>query len=69
MSEYEFKDYRAKPLIKKALRLTCSQEIFTLECTMKAEAGDWLIMGIKGELYPCKDDIFRESYEEVKNEP
>lgn len=27
--------------------------------------GDWIITGIKGELYPCKDDIFRETYEPV----
>lgn len=30
--------------------------------------GDWIITGIKGEHYPCKPDIFAETYEEVKNE-
>jgi hypothetical protein len=25
--------------------------------------GDWIIMGIRGEYYPCKDDIFRKTYE------
>ena len=25
--------------------------------------GDWIIRGIKGELYPCKDEIFRLTYE------
>lgn len=39
--------------------------IKTLEGTMKADSGDWIIKGIKGELYPCKPDIFAETYEAV----
>ncbi|QIG68225.1 hypothetical protein EVB56_034 [Rhizobium phage RHph_Y1_10] len=30
-----------------------------------ASVGDWIIRGVKGELYPIKDEIFRETYEEV----
>jgi len=37
--------------------------IRTLEGTMKADKGDYVIRGIKGELYPCKPDIFHSSYE------
>jgi hypothetical protein len=33
-------------------------EIHTLEGTMKANKGDYIIRGVKGELYPCKPDIF-----------
>jgi hypothetical protein len=32
---------------------------------MVANLGDWIIEGIKGELYPCKPDIFEATYEEV----
>lgn len=32
----------------------------------RIDLGDWLIRGIKGELYPCKPDIFEATYEEVK---
>lgn len=39
--------------------------IDTLEGTMTAGAGDWIIKGVKGEFYPCKDDIFRATYEAV----
>lgn len=39
--------------------------ITTLEGEMRAEEGDFIIKGIKGELYPCKSDIFWASYEEV----
>jgi hypothetical protein len=41
--------------------------IDTLEGTMHAEPGDWVIRGVKGELYPCKDDIFQLTYEPVDN--
>ncbi len=33
--------------------------------TVKVEWGDWIIQGVKGELYPCKPDIFEATYEEV----
>lgn len=35
----------------------------TLEGTMTGAAGDFIIQGIKGELYPCKREIFMETYE------
>ena len=37
--------------------------IITLEGTMSASLGDWIIKGVKGELYPCKPEIFAETYE------
>lgn len=39
--------------------------ITTLEGTMSADVGDYIIKGIKGEFYPCKPDIFEASYSEV----
>ncbi len=41
-------------------------EIPTLEGTLRASLGDWIIKGIKGELYPCKPDIFEQTYEKVE---
>lgn len=32
---------------------------------MFASVGDWIIRGVKGEIYPCKPDIFESTYEEV----
>lgn len=40
--------------------------IYTLEGTMEANLGDWIIKGVKGELYPCKPDIFEATYEPVE---
>jgi len=39
--------------------------IQTLEGLMTANLGDYIIKGVKGELYPCKPDIFEQTYEEV----
>lgn len=39
--------------------------IDTLEGVMIASPGDWIIRGVKGELYPCKPDIFAATYELV----
>ena len=40
--------------------------INTLEGQMVASIGDYIIKGIHGEFYPCKPDIFEESYELVE---
>lgn len=39
--------------------------ISTLEGVMRADIGDWVIKGVNGEFYPCKNDIFRKTYDEV----
>ena len=41
--------------------------IHTLEGDMTAEINDYIIKGIKGEFYPCKPDIFKETYSEAIN--
>lgn len=38
----------------------------TLEGVMHGQVGDWVIKGVAGEVYPCKPDIFEQTYEEVK---
>ena len=40
-------------------------EIEALEGKMYAEVNDYIIKGVKGEFYPCKPDIFEQTYEEV----
>ena len=39
--------------------------IRTLEGNHRAEPDDYIIRGVKGELYPCKNSRFKENYEEV----
>ncbi len=43
-------------------------EIITLEGAMKAGVSDWIIRGVKNELYPCKPDIFDATYEAVEDQ-
>lgn len=74
------KDYRKKPVVIQAERFfgqhidgTKLCEGFciidTLEGRLTGDIGDWIIRGVKGELYPCKDDIFRATYELPNGEP
>ena len=42
--------------------------ISTLEGDVTAHDGDWIIRGVAGELYPCKNDIFEATYEEVDDD-
>lgn len=53
--EYEFPEYGINFVT-----------IETLEGELNAMAGDWIIRGVKGEFYPCKPDIFAETYELVQ---
>lgn len=43
-------------------------KIKTLEGVMTASVGDYIIKGVQGEFYPCKPDIFEQTYEEIDNE-
>ena len=49
---------------------TMPSELFirTLEGVFRVSVGDYIIQGVNGELYPCKPDIFEQTYEEVENE-
>lgn len=42
--------------------------IKTLEGTMVAGSGWWVIQGVHGEFYPCQDDVFEHSYDRVESE-
>jgi len=46
--------------------LDVTMMIDTLEGTMSARIGDYIIRGIQGELYPCKPDIFERTYELIE---
>jgi hypothetical protein len=67
--------FRKKPLVIEAEQVTKEMlnklglmwiNIETLEGTMRANEGDWIITGIAGEKYPCRNDIFKKTYEKVE---
>ena len=49
----------------KAIRFIDYLYIATLEGNMRVNIGDYVIKGVRGEFYPCKPDIFKETYETV----
>lgn len=55
--------FRKKPVVIEAYQTDKELEIETLEGTMHARIGDWIITGVNGDPYPCKPDIFRKTYE------
>ena len=62
-----WKRYCKKPVVIKAYRTNKEIFIDTLEGTMRADKGDYIIEGFMGEHYPCKPNIFKKTYEEVKS--
>ena len=62
----QWKDFRKKPVVIKALKLKRKVQINTLEGTMIGNKGDFLIRGFSCDVYPCKPDIFAKTYEKVK---
>ncbi len=54
--------------IKKPIPVSCAQvmepfQVETMEGLMQGKSGDWLMVGINGEMYPIDDEIFRKTYE------
>lgn len=60
--------YVKKPIPVKAVAMPDEFEVETLEGPMRGKAGDYLLIGIKGEMYPCDKEIFEKTYEPVKKE-
>lgn len=56
---------RKIPVIVEAEQTDKTQYIETLEGTMKASKGDWIITGVDGERYPVKPEIFAKTYEVI----
>ena len=65
IDETKFKSYTKKPIAVQAYQTEEEIYIETLEGVMKADKGDWIIRGVKGELYPCKPDVFDLTYEKT----
>ena len=62
-SEARCFDNDAHIILKRVFGVVTEAVIATLEGTMVAKPGDWIIRGVKGELYPCKPDIFAATYD------
>ena len=59
--------FRKKPVIIEDYQTSKELIIETLEGDMIASKGDWIVTGVDGEQYPVKPDIFKKTYELVKD--
>ena len=59
-----------KAFDERYLRVRANRELIvrTLEGNMVVADGDYIIRGVQGEIYPCKPDIFEQTYEEVTDD-
>ncbi len=57
--------FRKKPVVINAWRYDGFEplQLKTLEGVTVASPGDWIIVGVEGETYACKDSVFRQTYE------
>jgi len=60
--------FRKKPIVIEAYQTEVEMIIQTLEGPLRASPGDWIITGVRGEQYPCKPDIFEQTYERVEED-
>lgn len=60
--------YEVESFSQPPMRAISGIKIKTLEGTMQANFGDWIIKGVQGEYYPCKPDIFEKTYDLVSED-
>lgn len=62
---YYVPDWAVRNLVNAVLSFEGQGDLFvnTLEGKMLVNVGDYIIQGVQGELYPCKPDIFEQTYE------
>jgi hypothetical protein len=61
--ELEYKKAVKKPIPVRCIQINEAFEVKTLEGVMKGRPGDWLMVGIDGEMYPCAKEIFEKTYD------
>jgi hypothetical protein len=65
---YEFQRAIKKPIPVKCIQINEPFKVETMEGVLDAKAGDYLMIGIQGEMYPCDRKIFHETYELLRDE-
>jgi hypothetical protein len=67
----EIPAYPFKRAVKKPVPVRCVQmgqpfKVETMEGVLEGKAGDYLMIGVRGEMYPCDKEIFDETYELIE---
>ena len=61
--DLEFKKAIKKPIAVKCVQIHEPFIVETMEGTLNGKAGDWLMVGVNGEMYPIDQEIFRLTYD------
>ena len=61
--DYDFKHAVKKPIPVRCIQINEPFQVETLEGPYTGKPGDYLMVGVRGERYPCDKDIFEETYE------
>lgn len=63
LAKLNFQKARKKPVIIKCIQIDDEFMVDSMEGRVKGKKGDWLMIGVRGELYICDKEIFEETYE------
>jgi len=63
---YPFKKAVKKPVLVHCMQMGQPFKVETMEGVLEGKAGDYLMIGVRGEMYPCDKEIFDETYELIE---
>ena len=64
--DLDFKKAVKKPIPIKCIQIDEPFLVETMEGKLKGKKGDWLMVGVHGEMYPCDNEIFEKTYDLLK---
>lgn len=64
--DLDYQQAKKKPIPMRCIQIQEPFEVETLEGVMKGQPGDWLMIGIHGEMYPIADEIFKKTYDLIE---
>jgi hypothetical protein len=64
----DFKKAIKKPIAIKCVQIDEPFEVESMEGLVKGKAGDWLMVGVNGEMYCCDAAIFKKTYDLCSDE-
>ena len=62
LPEGTFQEAVKKPIPVRCMQIDAPFLVKTMEGELKGKKGDWLMIGIQGEIYPCDREIFEQTY-------
>ncbi len=63
LPQYDFNRAIKRPIPIRCLQIDEPFEVETMEGVLRGKKGDWLMVGVDGEVYPCDREIFEKTYD------